>query len=307
MKIFGKKNTQEIRDEEEENSKLKLQRTKEGIILEVFEALQDDIYKGISRIDERVMRELEVKIGDPIIIKGIRKTVAIAEKAYSADVGEGIIRIDSILRKNAGVEVGSTVSISKADIKPAKKITIAPAQKNIMVQAKSDGLKKSLFGRVLMKGDLLVLGGVKRKGDLFSEDMGDFNDLFNDMFGNMGMGNLGEGVSQIKFIVVNITPENQPVIIDEKTEVVLNPKAIEIPIKEISKIGEKIPENKIILLKKLPSNIKEYYEVKNISEILKLYNKNNNFPVNKYEDDEKRVIMIGNYYYSESKKEKIIK
>ena len=48
---------------------------------------------------------------------------------------------------------------------------------------------------------------------------------------------------------VNITPENQPVIIDEKTEVVLNPKAIEIPIKEISKIGEKIPENKIILLK----------------------------------------------------------
>ena len=144
MKIFGKKNTQEIRDEEEENSKLKLQRTKEGIILEVFEALQDDIYKGISRIDERVMRELEVKIGDPIIIKGIRKTVAIAEKAYSADVGEGIIRIDSILRKNAGVEVGSTVSISKADIKPAKKITIAPVQENVVVQGDPEIFRRGL-------------------------------------------------------------------------------------------------------------------------------------------------------------------
>ncbi|HLC87388.1 MAG TPA: CDC48 family AAA ATPase [Candidatus Nanoarchaeia archaeon] len=208
---------------------------KKQIKLKVVEALQDDAYKGIARIDSEIMRDLEVRRGDVILIKGNRETVAIVDRAYPADVGEGIIRIDGILRKNTRAGVGDIVSISKVDVKPAKKVTIAPAQKNIMVQAESESLKRSLFGRVLMKGDLLVLGGVQRRGDLFSEDMGDFNDLFNDMFGNMGLGNLGGGISQIRFIIVNTSPGNQPVMIDEKTEVVLNPKAVEIT-------DEKIPE-----------------------------------------------------------------
>jgi len=211
---------------------------KKNVHLKVVEALQDDAYKGIARIDSEVMRTLDIRRGDVISIKGHRETVAIVDRAYPADVGEGIIRIDGIIRKNIKVGIGEVVSISKADIREAKKVIIAPAQKNIMVQLHGDpeGLKRGLLGRAVAKGDIVVLGGVQRRRDLFSE-MGfgaEFGDLFGDAFDNVGFGNLGGGMSQIKFIVVNTNP-NQSVIITENTEVTLNPKAVEIT-------DEKIPE-----------------------------------------------------------------
>jgi len=209
---------------------------KKEIQLKVVEALQDDAYKGIARLDSEIMRDLGIKRGDVVLIKGNRGTVAIADRAYPADVGEGIIRIDGILRKNAKAGIGDVVAISKADIKEAKKIMIAPAQKGIMVQGDPESLRRGLLGRTVVKGDLVVLGGVQRRRDLFSE-MGlgeELGGLFGDTFENMGLGNLGGGITQIKFIVVNSNP-SQPVIITENTEVTLNPKAVEIS-------DEKIPE-----------------------------------------------------------------
>src|SRR3989344_7832907 len=138
--------------------------------LKVVEALQDDAYKGIARIDSEVMRELDIKRGDVIIIKGNRETVAIADRSYPADVGEGIVRIDGILRRNAKTGIGDAVSISKADVREAKKVIIAPAQKNIMVQGDPEGLKRGLLGRAIVKGDVVVLGGVQRRRDLLSDE-----------------------------------------------------------------------------------------------------------------------------------------
>ncbi len=211
--------------------------SKRPVKLKVVEALQDDAYKGIARIDAETMKELEIKRGDVIVIKGNRETVAIADRAYPADVGEGIIRIDGILRRNAKTGIGDIVEISKANIKEAKKIVIAPAQKGIMVQVDNpDSLRRGLLGRAVVKGDVVVLGGVQRRRDLFSEmgmddEMGGF---FREAFGNMAFGNLGGGITQIRFIVVNANP-GQPVIITENTEVTLSPKAVEIS-------DEKIPD-----------------------------------------------------------------
>ncbi len=210
---------------------------KQEIKLKVVESLQDDAYKGIARIDPETMRNLSINRGDVISIKGNRSTVAIADKAYPADVGEGIIRIDGILRRNAKTSIGDMVGISKAEVKEAKKITIAPAQKGIMVQGDPENLKRGLLGRTVVKADIVVLGGVQRRKDLFSE-MGlgeDFGDIFGDAFSNMGFGNLGRSVSQLRFLVVNTNP-NQPVIITENTEVMLNPKAVEIEEENIPEI-----------------------------------------------------------------------
>jgi transitional endoplasmic reticulum ATPase len=207
------------------------------IKLKVVEALQDDAYKGIARIDAEIMRDLGINRGDVVLIKGNRETVAIADRAYPADVGEGIIRIDGILRRNAKTGIGEVVSVLKADVKEAKKIVIAPAQKGIMVQGDPEGLKKGLLGRTILKGDIVVLGGVQRRRDLMSEEMGDMNDVFgnlNEILGGMGFGNLGGAITQIRFLVVSANP-NQPCYISENTEVVLNPKAVEIS-------DEKIPE-----------------------------------------------------------------
>jgi transitional endoplasmic reticulum ATPase len=193
------------------------------IKLRVAEALQDDAYKGIARIDFEIMKELGIRRGDVITIKGGRETVAIADKAYPADVGEGIIRVDGIIRRNAKTGVSENVSVSKTEIREAKKITIAPAQKGIKVQG---DLKPGLLGRAIVKGDILVLGGVQRRKDLMSEDM-NMEDIFgnlNDIFGG-GFGNLG-GMQQIRFIVANSNP-NTPCIITENTEVILSSKAVE--------------------------------------------------------------------------------
>jgi len=211
---------------------------KKEIQLKVVEALQDDAYKGIARIDADVMRNLDIRRGDAILIKGSRETVAIADRAYPADVGEGIIRIDGILRRNAKTGIGDPVKVVKADIKEAKKITIAPAQKGIMVQGDPEHLRNGLLGRTVLKGDVVVLGGVQRRKDLMSEEFGDMGDIFgnlNDLFGGMGLGNLGGGISQIKFVVVSVNP-NQPVRITENTVVSLNPKAVDIKEDEIKKI-----------------------------------------------------------------------
>ena len=207
---------------------------KDKVQLKVVEALQDDAYKGIARIDSEVMRDLGVNRGDVILIKGNRDTVAIVDRAYPADVGEGIIRIDGILRRNAKAGIGDMVNISKAEIKEAKKIMIAPAQKNIMVQGNPESLRRGLLGRSVVKGDIVVLGGVKRRKDLLSDEFGDLNNMLGDMLGNMGFGDLGGGISQIKFLIVNTTP-NQPCYISENTQVTLSSKAVEIS-------DEKIPE-----------------------------------------------------------------
>ena len=192
-----------------ENKKIEKMNKKNNVQLKVVEALQDDAYKGIARIDASLMRDLDLRRGDVILIKGNRETVAIVDRAYPADVGEGIIRIDGILRRNAKTGIGDMVTISKADVKEAKKIMIAPAQKGIMVQGDPESLKRGTFGRAVVKGDIVVLGGTQRRKDLMSEEFGDLNDIFgnlNDIFGGMGFGNLGGGISQIRFLVVNTTP-----------------------------------------------------------------------------------------------------
>lgn len=205
------------------------------IQLKVVEAQQDDAYKGVARIDGEIMRELGIRRGDVILIKGNRETVAIVDRAYPADVGEGIIRIDGILRRNAKTGIGEIVKVSKAEIREAKKIIIAPAQKNIMVQAEPESLRNGLLGRAVLKGDVIVLGGTQRRRDLLSEDFGEFGDMFGDMLGSMGFGQLG-GLTQIKFVVVNTSP-NQPVIIRENTQVSLSPKAVELTEENIPEIN----------------------------------------------------------------------
>ncbi len=195
--------------------------------LKVMESLQEDAYKGIARIDGATMKELGVRPGDVILIVGSRETVAIIDRGYPADVGEQIIRIDGIIRRNAKTGIGETVNVKKADIKEAKKVIIAPAQKGIMVQASQgavDNLKRGMLGRAISTGDLVSIGGSQRRRDLMEGSFAQqiFGEAFG--FGNM---QFGFGGFETKFVVVSTMPK-QPVIITESTELVLNPKAVEI-------------------------------------------------------------------------------
>jgi transitional endoplasmic reticulum ATPase len=192
--------------------------------LRVLEALQDDAYKGVARIDTEVMKSLGLRRGDIIAIKGERETVAIVDRSYPADVGEGIIRIDGLIRKNAKTGIGEMVTIKRVQVKPAKKIAIAPAQPGIMVQGDPEIFKSGLLGRAMSKGDIISLGGAQRRRDIMGGDMSEIFGDIQEMFG----GNFGfAGFQRVKFIVVSTAPA-QPVIVTEETEVVLNSKAVDL-------------------------------------------------------------------------------
>ncbi len=192
--------------------------------LRVVEALQDDAYKGIARIDPDFMKKLGVDRGDIISIKGGRESFCVVDRAYPADRGADMIRIDGISRKNARAGIGDFIEIRKAKVVEAKKITIAPAQQGIMVKGDPEGLKRGLLGKPVVKGDLLVIGGAQRRRDLMSEDFGDF---FGDVFNQMGMGGFPTAMSQIRFAVVNANP-SAACIVTENTTINLSEKAVDI-------------------------------------------------------------------------------
>ncbi len=193
--------------------------------LRVVESLQDDAYRGIARIDSALMKKLKVQRGDIISVKGGRESFVIVDRSYPADEGTNIIRIDGITRKNAKTGIGEFVEIDRADLKEAKKVMIAPAQAGVMVQGNPESIKQNLLGRPVVKGDILVMGGGRKRRDVFSEEMGDFGELFGDIFSQFGMG--VPGVGQMRFAIVSCAPSSA-CIISENTEVTLSPKAVEI-------------------------------------------------------------------------------
>jgi transitional endoplasmic reticulum ATPase len=193
------------------------------IKLKVMEALQEEAYKGIVRVDSETMRKIHVRPGDIIEIEGAKKTVAIVDRAYPADIGQSVIRMDGIMRRNAKTSIGERVSVRKAEIKEAKSITLAPAKKGITIQANPEIFKRGLLRRAVVKGDQISLGGTRRRrrameGSPFEEVF----DLFEQDFigGAFGFPNLN-------FLVVDTNPK-QAVIITENTTIKLNPQATEI-------------------------------------------------------------------------------
>ncbi len=193
------------------------------IKLKVAEAIQDDVNKGIVRVDNSFMQQIGVRVGDIVEIEGERKTVAIADRAYPGDIGLNIIRTDGIVRRNAKTGIGELVKVRKADVKEAKKVIIAPAQKGVRIRAPPNIFKQGLLGRVVVKGDIVSLGGTRRRRTAMMDNPF-FEDVFTALFEESA---LGFGFGDIKFVVADATPK-QAVIIADQTEVVFNPEAVEI-------------------------------------------------------------------------------
>jgi transitional endoplasmic reticulum ATPase len=58
------------------------------------------------------MDSLSASTGDVIEIGGKRRTVAKCLPLYPSDEGKGVIRVDGLVRNNAGVAIGDTVEIT---------------------------------------------------------------------------------------------------------------------------------------------------------------------------------------------------
>ncbi len=202
--------------------------------LKVAEAVQDDVNRGLIRIDSVLLKKLGLNSGDIVEIEGGRKTVGIVDRSYPGDINLGIVRMDPNIRRNAKTSLGDIVTIRKTAVVEAKKVVVAPARKDFMIKAPPEMFKQGLLGKAFVKGDVVSLTSLRRRPSLGQ------NPFFDDMVSALSDSQLGFGIGtfgDLKFIVINTQPVKLPVIVTEETVVEYNPEAEiekEVSVPEIS-------------------------------------------------------------------------
>jgi transitional endoplasmic reticulum ATPase len=189
-----------------------------SIDLKVAEAIQDDVNKGIVRIDSNYMKELDVHEGYFVEIEGEQKTIGIADRALPGDIGLNIIRMDGLLRRNSRSSIGEEVTVRKADVQEADKVTIAPSKEGLVVSTNNPSIFKiGLLGRPASKGDIVSLGGTPRRMNAMT-DISRINDIFGGIKPEDAFGGIF-GLADMKFVVLNTEPKDKPVVITEDTDI----------------------------------------------------------------------------------------
>ena len=137
----------------------------ESVLLRVAKAQsQTEVGLGRARLDMKTRKELGVAVGQIVEITGKKMTVAKVFRAQQEDEGKDIIRIDGVLRSNAGVSIGERVTVTRADPQLASKVVLAPAisqKKRVSTVSFGPGtdelVRKGLLGRPLVKGDEIMI------------------------------------------------------------------------------------------------------------------------------------------------------
>jgi len=90
---------------------------------------QKDAGRGLAAVDRSSMAEMDVENGDYVVIQGEEgRTVSRVWPGYPEDEGRGVVRIDGQLRQETGAGIDDRVEVEPADVKPAKRVTVALPQ-----------------------------------------------------------------------------------------------------------------------------------------------------------------------------------
>lgn len=101
---------------------------KNQIEIEVAEALQEDIDKGVARIPSKMMNDLRFVSGEIIEISAKESVIVKVMRSIKDFPEKEIIRLDGITRSNIGASIGDKVKIKKAKVQEAKRIVLSPLQ-----------------------------------------------------------------------------------------------------------------------------------------------------------------------------------
>lgn len=96
--------------------------------LKVSEAYTRDAGTKTVRIDFDSMNSLSMSEGDIIEIIGKRRTVAKCLSLFDSDKMKGIIRVNSYMRNNIGVDIDKTVTVRKMEAVPAEIVIVSPLE-----------------------------------------------------------------------------------------------------------------------------------------------------------------------------------
>lgn len=183
--------------------------------LQVANTRPQDSGGGFARLSDASMAALKVQEGEIVEIVGKRHTAAIAMRGYAEDEGLSIIRLDGLQRVNAGLSSGDHVEVRKAVTRPATRVVLAPAQKNLRLQGSGEALQRTFLHRPMAAGDV-VSTSVHQRPNRPDPRMSD--EALRGLFEMPAY-----GLQEIRLVVVSTQPRGI-VQMTEHTEVELRPQ-----------------------------------------------------------------------------------
>ena len=134
----------------------------ESLTLRVAKAIPSDVGHGRARVP--FDNDLNLKPGDIVEIEGERKTAAIVWRCRPEDANLGVIRVDGIIRKNAGVSLGDRAEIRKVEVEPCTKLILSPVmakQQKVRFGPGIEGFaRRGLNKRPVVAGDRIFIPGM---------------------------------------------------------------------------------------------------------------------------------------------------
>jgi transitional endoplasmic reticulum ATPase len=111
---------------------------------------------------------LDLDVGEIVEIAGKKSTAAKLFRVMQEDEGKGIIRMDGLVRRNAGISIGDKVKVQKAKVAEAEKVTIAPiiseGHRISFGQGIENFARRGLIKRPMSKGDVVIIPGIALMG-----------------------------------------------------------------------------------------------------------------------------------------------
>src|SRR5579872_6645693 len=125
--------------------------------LVVVEGFQ--VGRGVARLDPVDITRLGCQAGDTVLITGQRTTAAKVVPSSVVERGQQSIQMDSQVRQNSASGLGERVTVRKARVQQAEKVTLLPLTGGAPVQESDlQYIARYLIGLPVTIGDLLRVG-----------------------------------------------------------------------------------------------------------------------------------------------------
>ncbi len=129
----------------------------EEVMLTVADAEKMDVGRHVVRLSSSAMTQLGLEAGDVVELTGTRAVPALVWRGRYDDEGLNIIRMDSVLRRNAGVSLGDKIKVKRIESHEARMLHLAPAEHEISIRGDiSSYFREKLLGKPVVQNNVVL-------------------------------------------------------------------------------------------------------------------------------------------------------
>ncbi|MFW9833478.1 MAG: CDC48 family AAA ATPase [Candidatus Thorarchaeota archaeon] len=134
--------------------------SEETVRLKVAAAMPKDQGRGIVRLNSDVRNHLGLRSGDFVLLKGQKETVAVVWPSLKEDEVLDMVRMDGLIRSNAGARLGEMVEVSKTTVPEAARVVLAPNQPVRFQQGFENYVKQQIINKPITRGDIILIASI---------------------------------------------------------------------------------------------------------------------------------------------------